>query len=44
MRFSASTTGTETWHEGRGQAHEVIEHGFDVTPSMVEGHPGVKLH
>ena len=33
----------ETWHGGRGQAHEVCGHIFKATPPVVKGHPEVKL-
>ena len=33
----------ETWHGGRGQAHEVCGHIFEATPPGVKGHPGINL-
>ena len=33
----------ETWHGGRGRAHEVCGHIFEVTPLGVKGHSGVNL-
>ena len=33
----------ETWHGGRGRAHEVCGHIFKGTPPWVKGHPGVNL-
>ena len=34
---------TESWHGGRGRAHEVCRHIFEATPPGVKGHPGVNL-
>ena len=39
----ASTYRAETWHGGRGRAHEVCGHIFEGTPPWVKGHPGVNL-
>ena len=33
----------ESWHGGRGWAHEVCGHIFEATPPGVKGHPGVNL-
>ena len=33
----------ETWHGGRGWAHEVCGHIFEAAPPGVKGHPGVNL-
>ena len=33
----------ESWHGGRGQAHEVCGNIFEATPPGVKGHPGVNL-
>ena len=33
----------ETWHAGRGRAHEVCRHIFKATPPEVKGHQGVNL-
>ena len=33
----------ESWHGGRGWAHEVCGHIFEATPRGVKGHPGVNL-
>ena len=33
----------ESWHGGRGWAHEVCGHIFEVTPPGVKGHPEVNL-
>ena len=30
----------ESWHGGRGRAHEVCGHIFEATPPEVKGHPG----
>ena len=39
----ASRYQAESWHGGRGRAHEVCGHIFEVTPSKVKGHSEVKL-
>ena len=41
--FHALRYGAETWHGGRGWAHEVCEHIFEATPPGFKGHPGVNL-
>ena len=33
----------ESWHGGRGRAHEVCGHIFEATSPGVKGHPGVNL-
>ena len=33
----------ESWHGGRGWAHEVCGHIFEGTPPGVKGHPEVNL-
>ena len=33
----------ETWHGGRGRAHEVCGHIFEATPPGVKGLAGVNL-
>ena len=33
----------ETWHGGRGRAHEVCGHIFVATPPGVKGHAGINL-
>ena len=33
----------ESWHGGRGRAHEVCGHIFEGTPPGVKGHPEVNL-
>ena len=33
----------ETWHGGRGLAHEVCGHIFEATSPDVKGHLGVNL-
>ena len=33
----------ESWHRGRGRAHEVRGHIFNATPPWVKGYPGVNL-
>ena len=33
----------ESWHGGRGRAHEVCGHIFEVTAPGVKGHTGVNL-
>ena len=39
----ASRYRAESWHGGRGRAHEVCGHIFEATSPGVKGHPGVKL-
>ena len=39
----ASRYRAETWHGGRGWAHEVYGHIFEATPPGVKGHPEVNL-
>ena len=39
----ASRYRAESWHGGRGHAHEVCGHIFEATPPGVKGHPGVNL-
>ena len=39
----ASRYRAETWHGGRGRAHEVCGHIFEATPPGVKGHLGVNL-
>ena len=34
----ASSYRAESWHGGRGRAHEVCGHIFEVTPPWVKGH------
>ena len=33
----------ESWHRGRGRAHEVCGHIFNATPPGIKCHPGVNL-
>ena len=33
----------ESWHGGRGRAHEVCGHIFEATSPGIKGHPGVNL-
>ena len=35
--------GAETWHGGRGWAHEAQKHISQATPPKNKGHPEVKL-
>ena len=39
----ASRYGAESWHGGRGRAHEVCGHIFEATPPEVKGHLRVNL-
>ena len=43
MRFVMLYYRAATWHGGRGWAHKIWEHIFEVTPSKVKGHPEVNL-
>ena len=36
----ASRDRAESWHGGRGRAHEVCGHIFEATPPGVKGQPG----
>ena len=38
--YHASRYRAETWHGGRGLAHEACGHIFEATPPGVKGHPG----